>query len=161
MTQQNEKATGGSFAAKRLTRLVAVQALYQASYDEEDLGTILKRCLSESDAILNDEESGGERIGEKPDAQLLSQITQGVTQHRAALEEILAGALSEKFSAGRMEILLKTILLAGVFELHHHAEIPAGVIISDYVDVTHAFFNTKEPGLVNAVLDRLAKALRS
>ena len=42
-----------------------------------------------------------------------------------------------------------------------HGSIPAGVIINDYVDVTHGFFNAKEPGLVNAVLDRLAKTLRA
>ena len=48
-----------------------------------------------------------------------------------------------------------------MIELHNHPAISAGVIINDYVDVAHSFFDSKEPGLVNAVLDKLAKTLRA
>ena len=66
-----------------------------------------------------------------------------------------------QISGDRMEVLLRAILRAGAYELHHHAKIPAAVLINDYVDVAHAFFDAKEPGLVNGVLDKLAKSLRS
>ncbi len=153
-------AKADPFALKRLARLVAVQALYQASFEQEELSVILHRCLEDVSAGLNDEEGEGEVIVEKPDATLLLQIVHGVMDHRVILDEMVAGALSEKLASGRMEALLKAILLAGVFELHHHAKIATGIIISDYVDVAHAFFNAKEPALVNAVLDRLGKTLR-
>lgn len=157
----NDNTPPASNAAKRLARLVAVQALYQASYGEEPLSAIIKRCLDEAHAILNGEEGEAEIIHERPDPELLRAIVSGVEEHRATLEEMLSGALDPKFSAGRMEILLRTILLAGAFELHHHASIPHKVIISDYIDVSRAFFNAKEPGLVNAVLDKLAQKLRA
>ncbi len=149
-----------SNAAKRLARLVAVQALYQASYGEEPLEDIVKRSLEEADAILNDAESGGEAIRERPDPDLLVGIARGVSENDAQLREMVAGTLDARLSSDRMEILLRSILLAGAYELHRHAEIPQGVIISDYVDVARAFFGAKEPGLVNAVLDKLAKKLR-
>jgi N utilization substance protein B len=34
------------------------------------------------------------------------------------------------------------------------------VVVSEYVDLAGAFFGGKEPGLVNGVLDKLARALR-
>lgn len=157
----NTTVKADPFAPKRLARLVAVQALYQASFEQEELSVILRRCLDDVSAGLNDEEGEGEVILEKPDSTLLLQIVHGVMDHREALEEMVIGSLSEKLASGRMETLLKAILLAGAFELHHHAKIATGIIISDYVDVARAFFNAKEPALVNAVLDRLGKTLRA
>ena len=60
-----------------------------------------------------------------------------------------------------MEPLLKAILRAGTFELQHRGLTSTGVIVNDYIDVAHSFFDAKEPGLVNAVLDKLAKTLRA
>lgn len=149
-----------SNAAKRLARLVAVQALYQASFEEEPLSAILKRSLEEADNILNDESEEGGAIQERPDPVLFSDIVQGVLDNRDALEEMLSGALDPRFALPRLEILLKYTLLSGAYELYRHSEIPHQIVISDYVDVAKAFFGAKEPGLVNAVLDKLAQKLR-
>jgi len=150
-----------SNAAKRLARLVAVQALYQASFEEEPLIDIIKRSLDEADSILNGEDRGGEIIQDRPDPELFAGIVSGVTENRQGLVEILAGALDTQHSFTRMEVLLRAVLLAGAYELLHHPDIPHKIIISDYVDVARAFFGAKEPGLVNAVLDKLAQKLRS
>jgi len=160
MAENENIKTVATNAAKRLARLVAVQALYQASFEEEPLLEIIKRSLDEADSILNGEDGGGEIIQERPDPELFTSIVNGVTQYREDLETMLAGALDARFTSSRMEILLRSILLAGAYELHHHADVPHKIIISDYVDVTRAFFGAKEPGLVNAVLDKLAQNLR-
>ena len=39
-------------------------------------------------------------------------------------------------------------------------DIPSKVVINEYLDVTRAFFEEDEPGLVNAVLDAIARSLR-
>lgn len=161
MDDQDKVSGPASNAAKRLARLVAVQAIYQASYEEEPLAAIIKRSLDDADTILNGDEARGELINERPDPALFADIVQGVVGHKAALEEMVAGALDERHSATRLEILLRTILLSGAYELHHRSDIPQGIIISDYVDVARAFFSAKEPGLVNAVLDKLARKLRA
>ena len=57
-------------------------------------------------------------------------------------------------------MLLRAILRAGAYELLNHGDTAAGIIINDYVDVAHAFFDAKEPGLVNAILDKMGKKLR-
>ncbi len=52
------------------------------------------------------------------------------------------------------------ILRAGAYELLGRTDVPPRVVISEYLDVAHAFFAGKEPGMVNGVLDRLARVLR-
>jgi N utilization substance protein B len=155
--ESNDKAALAN-AAKRFARLAAVQALYQESFGQETLAEIVRRGQTEGMALFDDED------GQAPtafDSELFALLAFGVADHRDQLHDIVKGALDARFSFDRMEILLRMILLAGVFELLHRAETPAPIIISDYVDVARAYFTAKEPGLVNAVLDRLAKTLRS
>ena len=143
-------------SARRLARLAAVQGLYQIALVPEPAEALIRR-FRDNPAVLLQEE----RTVIAVDVDLFGKIVSGVTQHQADLDDMIAGAVDAKLSAARMENLLKAILRAGVFELLHNAEIPAGIIVNDYVDVAHGFFDAKEPGLVNAVLDRLAKQLRS
>ncbi len=52
------------------------------------------------------------------------------------------------------------MLRAGAWELEKRADIPARVIVSEYVDIANAFVDKTETGMVNAVLDQLARELR-
>lgn len=143
---------------KKLARLAAVQALYQFNFAQNTLPQIIRHEIEQHFPSLGDEQ---ESFGAQPDADLFSAIVSGVDANGAALDEMLQGALSSNLSAGRLEKLLRAILRAGIFELHHHPKIPTGVIINDYVDVAHAYFNGKEPGLINGILDKLAGKLRA
>jgi N utilization substance protein B len=157
MTNETNSSASAN-AAKRLARLAAVQALYQSTYGEETLAQIVRGSIDQGfKAFIEDE--GAETFA-APDAELFSSLVFGVAENQEQLDELLAGALDARFSPERMEILLRMILRAGTFELLHQGSTPAPIIISDYVDVARAFFQAKEPGLVNAVLDKLAKKLR-
>ena len=146
---------------KRLARLATIQALYQNNYAEQPIGEIIAGGLAQNFAFLRDEAVSTPDLAVEPDAELFGQIVSGVANQTDTLDEMLVGALDTKFSGNRMEILLRMILRAGVFELYNHTSIPSGVIINDYIDVTRAFFDGKESGLVNAVLDKLAGKLRA
>jgi N utilization substance protein B len=39
-------------------------------------------------------------------------------------------------------------------------DVPPRVVISEYVDIAHAFFSGDEPKVVNGVLDRLGHKMR-
>jgi N utilization substance protein B len=145
--------------AKRLARLAAVQGLYQLALAHSTADKII-RYFSDNPAAFLEEAGVGGADG-SVDKELFADIIRGVTSNEAALDKMIAGTVDAGVSVARIEILLRAILRAGAFELHHHGSIPAGVIINDYVDVTHAFFGAKEPGFVNAVLDKLAKKLRA
>jgi len=146
-------------ASKRMARLAAVQGLYRIALTAHTAQDIIRDFRDHPQDFATEMENG-EKLKDV-DPELFGAIVTGVTENDAAIDEMLAGAFDSKVSAQRVEILLRAILRAGAFELHHHGKVPAGVIINDYVDIAHAFFNAKEPGLVNGVLDKLAKNLRS
>jgi N utilization substance protein B len=70
-------------------------------------------------------------------------------------------ALAAGWPLKRIEAILRAVLRAGAFELDRRRDIPARVVVSEYVDVAHAFVDRDETGLVNAVLDVLARQLRA
>ena len=113
-------------------------------------------CAAVRDMIKDDRAAAA-----RTDQELFGVVAAGVMDNLTSLDEMIAGAVDAKLSPERMEVLLRAIIRAGALELHHQGATPAGIIINDYVDVAHSFFNAKEPGLVNAVLDKLAKNLRS
>jgi transcription antitermination protein NusB len=53
------------------------------------------------------------------------------------------------------------VLRAGAYELAFRNDVPARVVMSEYVDVASAFVDKEETGMVNAVLDHLARDLRA
>jgi N utilization substance protein B len=60
-----------------------------------------------------------------------------------------------------VEALVRAVLRAGAFELQSRKDVPARVIVSEYVDVANAFVDRDETGMVNAVLDMLARTARA
>ena len=78
-------------------------------------------------------------------------LLRGVKIERPQLDELIAGALDKGRSIDRLDILLQSILRAGVFELYRENTVPA-VVINEYVDIAHAFYAGESPH-INAVLD--------
>lgn len=131
--------------ARRAARLAAVQTLYQQEYGQE-LKTGLH--LDEGHVVA------------APDGVLMDKIVQTVTARRADIDEILGKSLDPAWPVARLELVLRAILRAGTGEILENPQTPTAFLITDYVDVAHAFFAGKEPGLVNAVLDKIAKLVR-
>lgn len=151
-------AQGGPAGGKRkrsVARLAAVQALYQIELGggapETVIGEFVKHRLGR--------EIDGDRYAEA-DTALFADIVKGAIGRRADLDRALSGALTPDWPLERLEAVLRAILRAGAYELLARPDVPARVAISEYLDVAHAFFAGKEPGLVNGVLDRLAHVLR-
>ena len=139
-------------------RVAAVQALYQIAVTE---GATAEGVVNEF--IRYRLESGRRRSDESvpggTDRSLFLAIVRGVTARSNDIDEVLRGAMTEKWTVERLDPVLRSILRAGAFELVERDDIPAKVSISEYVDVAHAFFEEREPGFVNGVLDRIARTL--
>lgn len=144
MNEPNKAPTAGD--AKRAARLAAVQTLYQMEYGQElNLGLHL-----EEGEVATAHHNG-----------LMKEIILTVKDRQTTIDEILSKSLDTEWPLERLEVVLRAILRAGVAELILSTKTPAALLICDYVDVAHAFFAGKEPGLVNAVLDRVAKLVRT
>jgi N utilization substance protein B len=88
-------------------------------------------------------------------------VVRGVLDDQRKLDPMIDKALSGGWPLKRVEALLRAVLRAGVFELSSRTDVPARVVIAEYVDVAHAFLDKDETGMVNAVLDQLARQLRA
>jgi N utilization substance protein B len=105
------------------------------------------------------QEIDGDTYGPADEA-LFREVTAGTLAAQAELDELLRGVLTPEWPVERLESVLRAILRAAAFELAKSIAVPARVVITEYVDIAHAFFAGKEPGLANGVLDRLARAQR-
>jgi len=149
-------------SARGAARLLAVQALYQMDIRggtaEATIMEFIQHRTESPGTADGDEETSGPRDADKA---LFADLVQGVARDRADLNAALDGCLDGANTMERLEPLLRAILGAGAYELRSRDDIPARVAISEYVRLTDAFFEGKEPGLVNAVLDRLARVIRN
>ena len=91
---------------------------------------------------------------------MFAAIVRGVAEREADITPIIDGALDKGMTSERLELLLRLILRAGTWELLVKTDTAARIVIADYVDLAHAFYEGKEPGITNAVLDRIARVLR-
>lgn len=142
-----------SVAKRSAARLSAVQVLYQM----EMTGADTERALQDAKDRRAQEPRG--RLAE-PDTSLLNQVVRGVAAGVAELDGHIGGALTGDWTVDRLEAVLRAIVRAGAWELSSRPQTPTRVCISEWVDVAHAFYSGPEPGLVNAVLDRLSQTLR-
>ncbi|WP_167730328.1 transcription antitermination factor NusB [Terasakiella sp. SH-1] len=144
-------------------RLAAVQALYEVEISDSNVDDVLvefQQTRWDTPQEEGDEDRGSSPLA-KPDKQLFADLLRGVAKRRDELEEILSGSLSQEWSTNRLEDIVRIILMSGIYELYIRQDVPARVVITQYVDVAHAFFEGPEPGFVNGVLDRVAKTLRA
>ncbi|MBI1206335.1 MAG: transcription antitermination factor NusB [Azospirillum sp.] len=147
---------GGSAKARRsAARLAAVQALYQIELAATPTEVVIAEFVR---SRLGMELDGETYVAGDP--QLFADITRGVGARQAEIDRIAASALDARASFDRLELLIRAILRAGIFELLAHGEIHRGIVINDYVDIAHAFFSGREPGIINGVLDTLGRNLR-
>jgi len=146
--RRNPNATRRSAA-----RLEAVQALY--AMELNGLGTA--QALADAGGHL-DEAAPPDMVA--PDTALVAFLVHGVSAEAGILDEMISQSLSGDWSNDRLEAVLRAVLRAGAYEIKARAETPTRVAISEYVDIAHAFYSGPEPGLVNAVLDRIARTLR-
>jgi N utilization substance protein B len=142
-------------AERSAARLAAVQALYQM--DVSGKGVV--DALAEFEAFWIGREVEG-IVFQPSDTTFFRNILSGVVDNQRAIDQAIDKALAQGWPLTRIEAVLRAILRAGGYELMFRKDVPVRVVITEYVDVTHGFYGEDEPGLVNAVLDAVARSVR-
>jgi transcription antitermination protein NusB len=136
-------------------RLAAVQALYQMDL----AGATLPEILAEFESYRLGKELDGNQY-RNADAAFFREIVAGVVRDQLALDPAIHAALSAGWPLPRIDATLRAILRSGAYELKHRPDVPGRVVITEYVDVANAFFESEAAAMVNGVLDRLAHQFR-
>lgn len=143
-------------AARSAARIGAVQALYQMDLGGTDVTDVIREftTLRFPNTDTDDTVAGA-------DPAFFSELLRGVVRRQMDVDPLIDQQLAIGWRLVRIDSILRAILRSGAFELMERPDVPARVVINEYIDVAHAFFNEDEPKVVNGVLDRLAHRLRA
>lgn len=148
--------TGQKPANKRaVARLAAVQALYQMDVTGGGARDIVK----EFELFRLRQEMDGQTL-RALDLRWFEGIVSGVVENQRDIDASVDNALKTGWPLKRIDLTLRAVLRAGAYELLYKNDVPARVVLSEYVEVAKAFFGEDEPRLVNGVLDQIARATR-
>src|SRR6266540_442782 len=136
-------------------RLAAVQALYQMDI----AGTGVNDILAEFERHWIGREVEGDQYL-PAEAAFFRDVVGGVVREQRTLDPLIDAILTQGWPLKRIETILRAVLRAGAYELDHRRDVPARVVVSEYVDVANAFVERDETGMINAVLDQIARKLR-
>lgn len=142
--------------SRSAARLAAVQALYQ----QEMEGTPVPRLLKE----FHDHRLGAtieDETYHEAEREFFDDIVTGAGARRGEIDSLISNRLAEGWTLERLDRPMRAILRAGAYELIARPDVPVGSVISEYVDVAHAFYDKRESGFVNGLLDAIAKETRS
>jgi N utilization substance protein B len=146
---------GSAKARRNAARLAAVQCLYQMQQNGMNAEQVLGDYVNNR---LGLEEDGDVYVA--ADTTILRAILTGVEERLAQLNIMLDTILEPQRPLAKQEQIIQSILLCGAEELFAHPETDSALIISGYVEVAKAFYEGREPALINAALDSLAKSIR-
>ena len=141
--------------SRSAARLAAVQALYQ----QEMEGTPTTRLIHEFHAHRL-----GATIGDvtyvDAEESFFDDLVSGTAARIAEIDELISARLADGWSLARLDKPMKALLRVGAYELLARADVPVATVLTEYVDVAKAFYDKRETGFVNGLLDALAKAAR-
>jgi transcription antitermination protein NusB len=141
--------------ARAAARLAAVQALYQQEMENTPLPQLLNEFHQHRlGATIEDVEYAD------ADPDFFDDIVKGVDARRDEIDALITAKLTG-WTLDRLDRPMRQILRAGTYELLARNDVPTGAAISEYLDVTDAFYDRREKGFVNGLLDAIAKDVRS
>ena len=143
-------------SARGMARLAAVQALYQMDVARTDARVVI-------DEFTRHRFHGEAEKAhyERTDEAFFRSLVLGVVDKQRDVDPLIGVHLAKGWRLARIDSILRAILRAAAFELQDRRDVPVKVIINEYVDIAHAFFGGEEPGVVNGILDAMARDVRS
>jgi len=140
--------------ARHAARLAAVQALYQMEITHLHADDVIDE-FAEFRFGREAEVTPGD-----PDREFFTDLVRGVPARQAEIDAAVTACLAEGWRLSRIDSLMRAILRAGTYELLARPDVPAKVVIDEYVGLTHVFDAESDTPFINAALDRLARQKR-
>ncbi len=141
--------------SRSAARLAAVQALYQQDMEGTPVPALLKE--------FHDHRLGA-TIGDvqyrEAEIVFFDDLVTGANARHEEIDALIGERLAAGWTLERIDRPMRAILRAGTYELLARADVPAASVISEYLDVAHAFYDKRESGFVNGILDAIAKVAR-
>jgi len=156
--KQKEKPEG--ILRRSEARMAAVKAIYAVeiaweSGEKADPWAVTLGIISSYDESHEDH-----HFNVRPDEKYLAKIIKGVFENLDSIDLVIERNLSESWSKERIGHVMLALLRASVYEISSFQKIPFKIIINEYINIARGFFNEKEVGFVNGILDKIAREVR-
>jgi N utilization substance protein B len=148
-----------------VARLAAVQALYQMELGGTGVEAVVRefadhRFGAEPEGPSTSETPPLDNVLAEADEAFFADIVRGVVADQATIDRAIVRRLAQGWKLERLDATVRAILRAGAFELMRRTDVPAEVVIDEYVELAKAFFDPAEAGFVNGALDAIARDVR-
>jgi N utilization substance protein B len=141
--------------SRSAARLAAVQALYQHEMERTPIPMLLHEFHQHRlGATIDDVEYADAEVD------FFDDLVSGAQARSAELDALIEARLASDWSLARLDKPMRQILRAGAYELLARIDVPTASVISEYVDVAKAFYDKREAGFVNGLLDGIARDVR-
>jgi transcription antitermination protein NusB len=141
--------------SRSAARLAAVQASYQRSMESTPVAQLLHEFHQHRlGATIEDVEYNEAEVA------FFDDIVTGSIAREAELDTAIAARLSTGWTLDRLDKPMRALLRVATYELLARADVPAKTVINEYIDVADAFYDAREKGFVNGLLDAVAKDVR-
>jgi N utilization substance protein B len=147
--------TAARSRSRSAARLAAVQALYQQEMEQIPLQRLLKEFHDHRLGVPIEEEQYHEA-----ERDFFDDLVTGAIERRDDIDGAISAKLASGWTLERLDRPMRALLRAGAYELVARPDVPVATVISEYVDVAHAFYDKRESGFVNGLLDSIAKEVR-
>lgn len=144
---------------RTVSRLVAIQTLFQYHFHDNkiDLENILDDTL---ELYIKEENENNDDYQKVIDLDLTKNLINGVEQNLKEIDKLIEGKLKKGNTIDGIQGVVKEILRLAIFELQNMKNIPAKIIINEYVNLTSYFGEKSHIALANGILDNIAKEIR-
>ena len=131
----------------------------QALYEREIGGRGVVEAMAEFEAFWIGKEVEDIELP-KAEIAFFRDILGGVVREQRLVDRTVDELLAKDWPLKRVEAVVRAILRAGAYELIARVDVPVGAVVSEYVDVAKAFFDAREAGFANGLLDAIGKNVR-
>lgn len=143
--EEGENLTGDK---RTEARLCAVQALYQIIFVGADIQMVTDSFLTH--------EIPSRKAEKKIFVGIMADAKEAVSRYL----ELISAHLTDEWTLERVDPVAKAILVAALSEASGFPTTPEKVIFNEYINISKGFFEEKEVGFINGLLDKVLPKIR-
>ena len=147
--------------SRSAARLAAVQALFQHDMEGTAVAPLLHEFHQHRLGAIIDEDEFDRAEYADAEVDFFDDLVRGTIARLDDVDAAITAKLASGWSIARLDRTMKAILRAGAYELIARGDVPVGAVVSEYVDVAKAFFDGREAGFANGLLDAIGKDVRA
>ena len=128
-----------SFSPKNNPRVIIIQKLYGKFFNQEEELIFPKHRFKK----------------------FIKDIVSGTIERNDIILDELGKNLGDKFTINKLDKIFQVILKSATYEFLYKPNLSINIIIKEYLNASNFFLNNSQIKYLNALLDNIAKKLRS